>query len=301
MVDVTGSSLDRESDVSSLAAEEQPPSATERRRRPTSMLVVAVVAALVGSAASLGVARATGWGEHTTIRQIVANTRVINDRPADIQGVLARVLPSVVSVSARSTRISPFFGQWVGSTVVASGTGIVVSAAGEVVTNDHVVSGAASITVTLNGSSTALPATLLGTSTANDLALLRVTGAANLTPAVLARSGPTVGDSVLAVGYALGLAGGPTVTDGIVSALDRSVATETASGESVTLTGMVQTDAAISSGNSGGPLVNADAEVVGVNTVVATSNGTTTAQNIGFAISSATVRSLLPALRAGGT
>lgn len=279
--------------------------ASERRaggggeRRPIRTLTLVVVSASVGAAAALGVARTTGWGEETTIRQVVANTSVIDNRPADIQAVLARVLPSVVSVSATSTQVSPFFGRWGASTVVASGTGIVMSRTGEVVTNAHVVSGAESITVTFNDSSTPFPATLVGASPDNDLALLKVSGATNLVPATLADSSVVVGDSVLAVGYALGLAGGPTVTDGIISALGRSVATETATGQTVTLTGMLQTDAAISSGNSGGPLVNATGQVVGVNTVVATSNGSTTAQNIGFAIASSTVSTLLPTLRGG--
>ena len=302
MVDLQANSPDAPADDRTPSPVWAPPAPTGGALRWSRVLTLVVVAALVGAAGALGVARATGWGERTTIRQVVANTSVIDKRPADIQGVLARVLPSVVSVSATSTRISPFFGQSVGSTVVASGTGIIVSKNGEVITNAHVVSGARSITVTLNGSSTPLPASVVGASAANDLALLQVSGAAGLTPATLADSrSVVVGDDVLAVGYALGLAGGPTVTDGIISALDRSVATETATGQTVTLTGMLQTDAAISSGNSGGPLVNAAAQVVGVNTVVAASNGSTTAQNIGFAIPSATVRSLLPALRSGGS
>lgn len=288
-------------DMTTTEERSPPAAATHGDRSSTAALRLVVVGALVGAGAALGVARATGWGEQTIVRQVVANTSTLDNRPADIQGVLARVLPSVVSVSAASTRSTPFFGYSIGSTVVASGTGIIVSTGGEVITNAHVVSGATSITVTLNGTSTPLPARLVGASTANDLALLQVTGSTALTPATLADSRSTVvGDSVLAVGYALGLAGGPTVTDGIVSALDRSVATETATGRTVTLTGMLQTDAAISSGNSGGPLVNAAAQVVGVNTVVATSNGSTTAQNIGFAIPSATVRALLPVLRNGG-
>lgn len=277
------------------------PAHPPRRRPRLQALIVVVASALVGAGAALGVARGTGWGEHTTIRQVVGNTSVIAGRPADIQTILARILPSVVSISARSTRVTPYFGQWYGSTVVASGTGIVVTRDGEVVTNAHVVAGATSITVTLNGSSTALPATLVGAAADHDLALLRVTGSADLTPATFGDSASTqVGDGVLAVGYALGLAGGPTVTDGIISATGRSVSTETATGQAVTLSDMLQTDAAISSGNSGGPLVNASAQVVGINTVVAASNGSTTAQNIGFAISSETVRTLLPALQSGG-
>src|SRR5439155_17149562 len=86
-------------------------------------------------------------------------------------------------------------------------------------------------------------------------------------------------DDVVAIGNALDLPGGPTVTKGIVSALDRSIDTESAS-----LTGMIQTDAAISSGNSGGPLVNAAGQVIGINTAVALGSDRVKAQNIGFAI-----------------
>ncbi len=268
-------------------------------RRPLALIVVS---ALVGSAASLAVARITGWGRETIVRQVIGNTSTIDNRPADIQGILARVLPSVVSIVATTTQISPFFGTGIGTTVTASGTGIIVSSSGEVITNDHVVAGARSITVTLNGSSAAIPARLLGASAANDLALLQMQGASNLTPATLGNSQKTVvGDDVLAVGYALALAGGPSVTDGIISATGRSVSTETASGQSVTLMDMLQTDAAISSGNSGGPLVNSSAQVIGINTVVATSSSSSTAQNIGFAIPSQTVKRLLPLLRSGGT
>lgn len=228
---------------------------------------------------------------------MVGNTSIIGSRPADIQAILGRVLPSVVSIAAKSTRTSPFFGVGV---VTATGTGIVVSRDGDVVTNDHVVAGATSVTVSLNGSTSALPAVVVGESPGNDLALLRIPGAADLTPAAFGDSGATVvGDEVLAVGFALGMSGGPTVTEGIVSATGRSVTTETATGEPVTLAGMLQTDAAISSGNSGGPLVDAAGHVVGINTVVATSSGSTTAQNIGFAIPAATVQRLLGALGGG--
>jgi S1-C subfamily serine protease len=260
-------------------------------------LGVAVAAAVVGAGSALGVARATGWGTTTTIREVVGNTSAIDSRPADIQGILSRVLPSVVAISASYTRTNPFFGG-PGTVVTASGTGIVVSRDGEVVTNDHVVSGATSVTVSLEGSTSRLAAVIVGESPANDLALLRVQGASGLTPVTFGDSrAKVVGDDVLAVGFALGLTGGPTVTDGIISATGRSVTTETAAGQPVTLAGMLQTDAAISSGNSGGPLVDAEAHVVGINTVVAASSGSTTAQNIGFAIPSATVQALLPQLR----
>lgn len=265
-------------------------------------LALVVLAALIGAMTAVVVARVSGWGQETTVnRYVQPSTSTINNRPADIPTILAKVLPSVVSIEATSSVSSPFFGLGGGSTTVsATGTGVIVTSGGEVVTNDHVVSGATSISVTLNDSAKRYTATVVGESAEKDLALLQIHGAPNLTGVRFGDSSKTVvGDDVLAVGYALGLSGGPTVTDGIISAKGRQVSTETATGESVTLVDMIQTDAAISSGNSGGPLVNSAAEVVGINTVVATSSGSTTAQNIGFAITSQTVRTLLPQLRAG--
>jgi S1-C subfamily serine protease len=110
-----------------------------------------------------------------------------------------------------------------------------------------------------------------------------------------------VGDSVLAIGNALALAGGPSVTEGIVSAKNRSLSAENDSGETENLTGLLQTDAAINPGNSGGPLVNSQAQVVGMNTAVASSTtGNAPTQNIGFAIAVDTVKPLLAGLRRGG-
>jgi putative serine protease PepD len=267
------------------------------------LLTVVVVGALFGAAAAMVVARTSGWGKETTITRYVTPRSVLNERPADIHTIVLQVLPGVVSISATTTTASPFFGTQAGSqTTTAMGTGMIVSANGEVVTNDHVVDGASSITVTLNGSSSPLQATLVGRSPQNDLALLQIHGTGSLSPVVFGDSTRTlVGDDVIAIGYALGLSGGPTVTDGIISALGRQVATQTSEGANSTLQNMIQTDAAISSGNSGGPLVNAAAQVIGITTVVATSSRSATAQNIGFAIPSQTVEALLPQLRRGGT
>lgn len=260
------------------------------------VLTAAVVAALVGAGTALGVARVTGWGRERVVTQVVGSGDIAN-RPAGIQRILGKVLPSVVSISATSVVTGPF-----GTTTVTGlGTGVVVSRSGEVVTNDHVVTGAHSVTVTMNGATKSVGATIVGEAPTADLALVQIDQPANLTPATFADSTKAaVGDEVLAVGYALGLSGGPTVTDGIISATGREVGTSAATGTRVvTLTGMLQTDAAISSGNSGGPLVDASGKVVGINTAVAASSAEATAQNIGFAIPSATVERLLPRLRAG--
>jgi S1-C subfamily serine protease len=194
----------------------------------------------------------------------------------DIATVLSLVEPAVVSVG--TSTVVP---EGPGSSVVeGAGTGIVLTPDGEILTNAHVVASATTIDVVLAGTSAAHTADVVASDTAADIALIKVRGTSGLTPAPLGEPDRLqVGDEVVAIGNALALQGGPTVTKGIVSALDRAIETDTG-----TLTDMIQTDAAISSGNSGGPLVNASAEVVGINTAVATSSATVEAQNIGFAI-----------------
>ena len=124
-------------------------------------------------------------------------------------------------------------------------------------------------------------ADVVGIDTNNDLALLKVKGVSGLTPATLAKPDSVqLGDDVVAIGFALNLDGGPSVTRGIVSALDRTLQSDNG-----VLDGLIQTDAAISSGNSGGPLVNAQGEVIGMDTAVARSDTSVAANNIGFAIS----------------
>jgi S1-C subfamily serine protease len=192
---------------------------------------------------------------------------------ADIVDGLA---DSVVSIETTvSYRRGPFEAEGTGA-----GTGVVLDD-GYVVTNAHVIEGATEVEVTVPGSGATLPATIVGSDPANDIAVLHVDDTSGLVPASLGSADlAAVGDSVVAIGNALALEGGLTVTQGIVSALDRSV--ETAEG---TLDDLIQTDAAISSGNSGGPLVNDHGEVIGINSAVATSGGGVSASNIGFAIS----------------
>lgn len=139
---------------------------------------------------------------------------------------------------------------------------------------------ATSIAVVLPGSSIKHTTDVIGSDTAADIAVLKIRDTSGRTPAPLGRSGALrVGDEVVAIGNALALEGGPTVTNGVVSALGRSIDTDTG-----TLNGLIQTDAAISSGNSGGPLVNTSGQVVGINVAAAASSSTVEAENIGFAI-----------------
>jgi S1-C subfamily serine protease len=193
----------------------------------------------------------------------------------DVAAVIAAAQPSVVSIETIVVqRQGPFVSEGTGA-----GTGIVLEN-GYVLTNAHVVEGAQQVTVTVAGETTGRSATVVGGSSADDVAVLKIDDPTGLVPATLGDSDAiAVGDPVVAIGNALGLAGSPTVTQGIVSALDRSITTENG-----TLDGLIQTDTAISSGNSGGPLINADGEVIGINTAVAGSGGGVQASNVGFVI-----------------
>jgi putative serine protease PepD len=199
----------------------------------------------------------------------------------DVATIASAVGPSVVTVVGLSS------GQ-----EISLGSGVIVTADGQIVTNAHVIKGADVVRVRLSGETEPRDATVLATDPPNDLALLDIEGA-EFTAAVIAEpSSITVGEPVIAIGFALALDGGASVTNGVVSALDRTLVTEFGA-----LDGLVQTDAAISSGNSGGPLVNARGEVIGINTAVATSNQSQAASNVGFAISARELLAEITALR----
>jgi putative serine protease PepD len=207
----------------------------------------------------------------------------------DVKRVAERVGPSVVTISADVEG-----GAGAGEAV---GTGVVVSDDGEILTNAHVIADATEIRVRLAGETEPRAADLVASDLGNDLALLQIE-ADDLTPAKFAPSDDVaIGDEVVAIGFALDLDGEPSVTHGIVSALDRTLRITDGA-----LDRLIQTDAAISSGNSGGPLVDSTGLVVGINTAVARSDATTAATNVGFAIAIAEVEDVLAALRdrAGG-
>ena len=251
-------------------------------------LALAAIAALVGGLVGGGVVTALDDDSPASGGR---NTSVIA-RPQDIQGILSRVEPGVVAIRTEAFDPRDLFQRFPRQ---GAGTGMIISAAGEVLTNAHVVENATSIKVTLDGEREARDADVVGRHPEVDVALLRIRDARGLETVQLGDSSRLrVGDDVVAIGHALALPGGPTVTEGIVSALDREL--ESRSG---TLSNLIQTDAAINPGNSGGPLVNADGQVVGINTAVIQSSGNELAQNIGFAIAINTVKPLLDDLRKG--
>jgi S1-C subfamily serine protease len=156
----------------------------------------------------------------------------------------------------------------------AAGTGMIISASGEVLTNNHVINGATSVSVELpNGSMKT--AKVLGYSATDDVALVKIEGVSNL-PTISTASASTlsVGDPVLAIGNALGKGGSPTPAAGTVVALNQTITAGDENGSNAeTLTGTIQTDAPIQPGDSGGPLVNSDGKVVGVNSAASTGSG----------------------------
>ena len=280
------------SPMSSVVVETVPPGRRSRRDRRIAGAVLAVL--LIAGA---GVAGAKLASSDTTTTTAGASGSISSSpsapagsRPAALDGnldvakVVSIISPSVVKVSVD---VSSASGNGEGV-----GTGIIVSADGEVVTNAHVVLDATAVRVLLPGSTEPISAEVVGTDPGNDLALLRVKATGLPIAKFAANDSAAVGDQVVAMGFALDLPGEASVTAGIISATSRTMLTETGA-----LNGLLQTDAAISSGNSGGPLLNATGQVIGINTAVARASGSNTASNIGFAISSKEIQKVVDQLR----
>jgi len=294
------------SEEPSAAAEELPPPKLKRARpwlRQTGTVVAAVVisAATTGAvvhsiddSGSQGNATATPAASSTSVSDLPSAAQV----SSSVKSALAKIQPSVVVINDTVTTSGNGrggFGGFGGFQADGAGTGIIISSDGEVVTNAHVVNGATNIKVTLPNNGGTHDATIVGMDTSKDLAVIKISGVSGLTAATFANSDTVqVGDSVIAVGDALGYGGSPTVTEGIVSAKDRSL-----QDSEDNLSGLLQTDAAINPGNSGGPLVDTNGDVVGINVAVATGSSSEPAQNIGFSIPSNTVVKALPDLKAG--
>ena len=271
-----------------------PPKVKSRRTLRALALAFAVVAVGFGGGI-LGTIAVDEWNITIGSTRIsgssnspLVTSEVDSDDPSLGTTVVAQVVNQLAdSVVTINSQISDATGEG-----EASGTGVVLTSDGEILTNAHVVEGATGVTVRFAGETEPRTATVLASDAGNDLALLKI-DATNLKPATFAQPGTIrIGDQVIAIGYALALDGGPSVTSGIISALKRTIITESGA-----LNGLIQTDAAISSGNSGGPLVNLRGEVVGINTAVARSDVNQAATNIGFSISVDEIVPVLEQLR----
>ncbi len=247
-------------------------------------LAASVVAASLVLGAAAGVGGAALWtNTHDSVQSsaVVVQSGAASSSPAadgSIEKVAQAVLPSVVMISGTNSSGS------------GSGSGIILSADGKILTNNHVaVLGAngGKLTVSFNDGSHA-PAKILGTDPLTDTAVIQAQGVSGLTPATIGHSSSLqVGQGVVAIGSPFGL--DATVTSGIVSALNRPVNVGTVSQGNATVYPAIQTDAAINPGNSGGPLVNLSGEVVGIDSAIqSATNGTGQGEpgsiGLGFAI-----------------
>ena len=241
------------------------------------ILVGAVALAFVATACSVDL---TGHSASSTA--LSSSGGSLNGAAEPIATVVRMALPAVVNVTTDVFQPGPFGNVQQGKGV---GTGFIVRQDGVIVTNCHVVEGGSKITVSTSAQTPKqYDARVIGGDCQHDLAVLKI-DATGLPTVPLGDSGALVlGQRVIAIGYALALEGGPTVTAGIVSSLDRTITVQDPScrvcrnGARV-YSNVIQTDAAINHGNSGGPLLNMAGQVVGIN-----SAGSDTAENIGFAI-----------------
>ncbi|MFC9856720.1 MULTISPECIES: S1C family serine protease [unclassified Streptomyces] len=307
------------------AYEPEQPKPRRRARRPVALLAaVAIVAAVVGGGSAALVGQLTDGGTTASGASGVVNgTTVSQSSAGTVSGVAAAVSPAIVEIGATSTA-----GQ-------STGSGVVITADGEIITNNHVISGASEIEVTLSTGKT-YTADVVGTDADKDLALIKLQGASGLKTASLGDSSAVkVGDQVVAIGSPEGLTG--TVTSGIVSALDRDVTVakddDSGSGQgqdprqqgggqwpfefggqqfngdtgtSKTTYKALQTDASLNPGNSGGALINMNGEIIGINSAMyspssASGTGGSAAGSVGlgFAIPVDTVKADLDTLRSG--
>ncbi|MFE1453942.1 S1C family serine protease [Streptomyces sp. NPDC058735] len=295
----------------------------KRGRAPLALIAaVAIVAAAVGGGTAYGIQELTGGA---TVASSSTSTHVVpTGQKGTVAGVAKAVSPSIVEISADSNAGS------------STGSGVIITGDGEVVTNNHVVSGASQIKVTTSDGKS-YSADVVGTDSKKDLALIKLKNAAGLKAATLGdSSGVQVGDQVVAIGSPEGLSG--TVTSGIVSALDRDVTVPTEPGQgqgqgqqgqgqgggqwpfefggrqfngdtgsSTTTYKALQTDASLNPGNSGGALIDMNGNIIGINSAMysptsqASSSSDAGSVGLGFAIPINTVKADLAKLRAGST
>lgn len=283
-----------------------------KKSRRGAIIAGTVVAAVVGGGVGAAVVGMDDRTQHETAAKTPIAAAPVTPRAAatapagTVEEVAARVLPSVVQLKIDLGGDS------------ASGSGIVLSEDGLILTNNHVVApvaggdrgtfptsrrGGASATVAFSDGRTA-PFTVVGTDPSGDLAVVRAEGVSGLTPITVGSSADVkVGEQVVAIGSPLGLQG--TVTSGIVSALNRPVLAGEGAGGDVTVLNAIQTDAAVNPGNSGGALVNMRGELIGVNSAIASmgngSGGQSGSIGLGFAIPADQARRVAQELVTTGT
>ena len=254
-----------------------PKQSPRRRGKYVSLFIVALLICSAGGFAGGWVAVTLYNKSDAGAGQMVNSdgTTVVTLEEEAITNVAAKVSSSVVSIVTTTSARS----MW-GYSSQGAGTGVIVSKDGYIMTNNHVIDGANKVSVVASDGTEYDDVKIIGSDPLNDIAFIKIEGVSDLVPAELGDSGKLrIGQRVVAIGNALGQFDN-TVTSGIVSAMGRPLVASSSDGSgSESLTDLIQTDAAINSGNSGGPLVDLAGRVSGINTAVATD-----ANGIGFAI-----------------
>lgn len=253
----------------------------QKGNRNIKFIVVAIFVILVTTITASVIIRGVNSGQgiaQVSSSEHDGNNKEFTGKAGSIEEISNKLSPSVVSVLTTSESVSGLF--FSGGEISGAGTGVIVSKDGYILTNKHVIDGSKEISVVLANGDTHENVKIVAQDPLNDIAFLKIDGVEDLSPAELGDSKTLrIGQQVIAIGNALGQYQN-SVTSGIISGTNRSVTASRGLGSSAEqLTDMIQTDASINSGNSGGPLVNASGQVIGINTAVASN-----AQGIGFAI-----------------
>ena len=253
-------------------------------RRLTAAIVAAVILA-TGGGVGAGWAMARFISSHFTPQAHIQTVQPIQQSASsgntnlDLNGITRKVSPAVVDINTVIQTAS--------GTAAAAGTGLIITSSGDVLTNNHVVEGSVSVKVTIQGKSGAFTATVTGVDPADDIAVIHVKGVSGLPTVSIADSSTVkVGDTIYAIGNALGLGGAPRVTQGSVTALDQTITASDNGAQAEQLSGMIQSDAEISPGDSGGALVNRAGQVIGIITAGQAQSFRSTSTTIAFAIPS---------------
>ncbi len=272
-------------------------SRSRRSHKYVALIIIAVVLCLAGGVLGGYLAGSLQPSLTSMSRSSAGDgNKIVTQEEEDISGVATKVGPSVVSVLTKAQTVSYFGGA---GTQEGAGTGIIISQDGYVLTNKHVVQGGQTFSIVTSDGVTHSDVKVVGTDPLNDIAFLKINGVSGLKSAVLGDSTSIrIGQKVVAIGNALGQYQN-SVTSGIISGTGRSVTAGidgSPASSSETLTDLIQTDAAINEGNSGGPLVNISGQVIGINTALASN-----ANGIGFSIPINAVKGMLKGVLASGT
>lgn len=253
-------------------------------QRLTAAIVAAVILA-TGGGIGVGWAMARFISSHNTTQAHVQTVPPIKQSTSsgstnlDLNGVTRRVSPAIVDINTVIQTAS--------GSAAAAGTGLIITSSGDVLTNNHVVEGSVSIRVSIQGKPGPYTATVVGVDPTDDIAVIHVNGVSGLPTVTIADSSTVkVGDTIYALGNALGLGGAPRVTQGIVTALDQTITASDNGAQAEQLTGMIQSDAEISPGDSGGALVNSAGQVIGIITAGQAQGFRSNSTTIAFAIPS---------------